>query len=963
MANRKISELQSRTPALSDLMLVGDPSSGYSYKCTITALATIIETDIADGYVTIGTTQTISGAKTFSNNLTLTSVPSSAIDTDKFLVLNSNVVNYRTGAEVLSDIGGQGALTLTTTGTSGAATLVGNTLNIPQYQSVLTNPVTGTGTTNYVTKWTSSSAVGNSQIIDNGTAIGIGTAPSNAYLLSVAGIYRGIATGDGARIELIDSQSGGATFFISPQQSLGVTSLGTYGAYPISFVTNNTERARLLSGGNFGINTTTPNEKLEVSGVVRVSRTTSASAYLNLTIESGVAGFDARGSIDQVFYTNALERVRIGFGGEVTLSSIANATTDTDKFLVSDSGVIKYRTGSEVLSDIGGASSSSISGTTNYIPKFTSSSAIGNSIMYEGTNAIGIGTSNPASYTGFTNLVINNTSGGNIDLNVNGTRTFALTSTATENYVAGITNIPLLFLTNNTERLRISSTGNVSIGNTNNTYKLDVTGTGNFTDKLTAAGITSNEFLRVNRDGSNTLGSGAFMALYNTAFTSAIFQQLNASNGLDWWTTSAKLMTLDASGNLGLGVSPSAWGGNARVLQGANGGALTFNTAAPETAITSNAYYNGSNWIYATSDEASRYSVNGYNGSHTWDVAASGTAGNAISFTQAMTLFSTGNLAVGGTSDNGSRLRITAATNEWGIDLQGSTTTSQSYGALLRAGTNSSDRSFQITNAASSSTYFLVQGDGNVGISTTSPTSLLHLKSSAAGGQNLKIETTVAAGRNYIQFVNGSGDMGYMGYGGADSKFYIINQLNDDMLFYTNSSERMRITSGGNVLVNNTTDRGYKFQANSNSSTGAAEIRQNNAAGDIALTITNEATSGTRQMVSFQSGGYGVVGSITSDNTSTAFNTSSDYRLKQDLKIFNGLSLIDSIKVYDYQWKADNTRSYGVLAHELQQIIPYAVTGEKDGTLIQGVDYSKLVPVLVQAIKELKAEIETLKYK
>ncbi len=46
-------------------MLVGDPSSGYSYKCTITALATIIETDIADGYVTIGTTQTISGAKTF----------------------------------------------------------------------------------------------------------------------------------------------------------------------------------------------------------------------------------------------------------------------------------------------------------------------------------------------------------------------------------------------------------------------------------------------------------------------------------------------------------------------------------------------------------------------------------------------------------------------------------------------------------------------------------------------------------------------------------------------------------------------------------------------------------------------------------------------------------------------------------------------------------------------------------
>ena len=116
MANKKISELQSRTPALSDLMLVGDPSSGYSYKCTITALATIIETDIADGFVTIGTTQTVSGAKTFSNNLTLTSVANTPTDPDKFLTLNaSNVVTYRTGAEVLSDIGGQGTITLTTT--------------------------------------------------------------------------------------------------------------------------------------------------------------------------------------------------------------------------------------------------------------------------------------------------------------------------------------------------------------------------------------------------------------------------------------------------------------------------------------------------------------------------------------------------------------------------------------------------------------------------------------------------------------------------------------------------------------------------------------------------------------------------------------------------------------------------------------------------------------------------------
>ena len=75
----------------------------------------------------------------------------------------------------------QNAITLTTTGTSGAATFSSGTLNIPQYQAVLTNPVTGTGTTNYVAKWTSSSTLNNSSIQDSGSAIGIGLTPNTWY--------------------------------------------------------------------------------------------------------------------------------------------------------------------------------------------------------------------------------------------------------------------------------------------------------------------------------------------------------------------------------------------------------------------------------------------------------------------------------------------------------------------------------------------------------------------------------------------------------------------------------------------------------------------------------------------------------------------------------------------------------------------------------------------------------------
>ena len=79
--------------------------------------------------------------------------------------------------------GKQNTITLTTTGTSGAATLVGATLNIPIYQSVLTNPITGTGTTNYLAKFTGTSAIGNSLLFDSGSAVGLGTATINAAAL------------------------------------------------------------------------------------------------------------------------------------------------------------------------------------------------------------------------------------------------------------------------------------------------------------------------------------------------------------------------------------------------------------------------------------------------------------------------------------------------------------------------------------------------------------------------------------------------------------------------------------------------------------------------------------------------------------------------------------------------------------------------------------------------------------
>ncbi len=327
MANKKISELQSRTPSLSDLLLVGDPSSGYSYKCTVTDLATIIETDIADGYVTIGTTQTISGAKTFSNNLTLTSVSNANTDTDKFLVLNaSNIVNFRTGAEVLSDIGGQGALTLTTTGSSGASTLVGNTLNIPTYTLSGLGGISGSGSTGYLPKFTGTTSIGNSIVQDNGStlniaggiicnAISASSLTSDQYIAfqnintsySLSGYTMLYATltnpgfifnfGDGTRSAIFRYAAGSYTYTLpSATGTLALTSditnsvSGTIGFIAKFTGTGSVGISQIYeSGTSIGIGTTSPSGKTEISG----SASGSTFVALNLRNIDEVVGSDA----------------------------------------------------------------------------------------------------------------------------------------------------------------------------------------------------------------------------------------------------------------------------------------------------------------------------------------------------------------------------------------------------------------------------------------------------------------------------------------------------------------------------------------------------------------------------------------------------------------------------------------------------------------------------------------------
>jgi hypothetical protein len=177
----------------------------------------------------------------------------------------------------------------------------------------------------------------------------------------------------------------------------------------------------------------------------------------------------------------------------------------------------------------------------------------------------------------------------------------------------------------------LDSSGNLGIGTSSPGAKLDVNGGANSEMRLTTSG---SGYLQIGQ-----FTNGAFIGTSSTDPTAGI---LRLGTG---GTTRA---TLDSSGNLGLGVTPSAWS-QGRAIEMLNPGHGLWNgSGSPaSTYVLANAYFN-SGFKYGGTGQASHYYQ--YLGQHIWSTAASGTAGNAITFTQAMTLDASGNLALGKTS-------------------------------------------------------------------------------------------------------------------------------------------------------------------------------------------------------------------------------------------------------------------------------------------------------------------------
>jgi len=349
-----------------------------------------------------------------------------------------------------------------------------------------------------------------------------------------------------------------------------------------------------------------------------------------------------------------------------------------------------------------------------------------------------------------------------------------------------------------------------------------------------------------------------------------------------------------------------------------------------------------------------------------------GTAGGGAAIGSArMTLDADGNVKIGPDAQD---IQLLPASTNSGVNtvyLRGNASNDKSTVTLNHYGVRAFDISagvigsglFHIGNGASDPA-FVIDGSSNVGIGTSNPAELLSVYH--ATNSRLLISTG-AGGASQLYFGDNGSNL-------AGRIYYDHN--GNSMRFHVNADERMRIDSSGRLLVNTTTAVG-------------AGVTSVNRSGEWALSLQDKVNN--QALAYFSNPSATTVGTITHNGSSVSYNTSSDYRLKTDAQPMVGATArVQALNPVNFEWIVDGTRVDGFLAHEAATVVPEAVHGTKDAMMdqeyevtpavidengtttteavmgtrsvpyYQGIDQSKIVPLLTAALREALTKIDDM---
>jgi hypothetical protein len=436
--------------------------------------------------------------------------------------------------------------------------------------------------------------------------------------------------------------------------------------------------------------------------------------------------------------------------------------------------------------------------------------------------------------------------------------------------------------------------------------------------------------------GESSGGEKLFFRGGSNKYNFMVGKQINVDNGfeitpstsVDGMTFSNPAVVVKQDGNVGIGTSsPSK---KLHIL----GSTITGATADTNTLLYLE--QNANNSIQINSGASNNGQIrfgdasSNYRGAityqHSDDSLQFVSAGS-----EAMRIDSSGQVGIGVTSIS-NPLHVYHATNNNLARFQSGDATAHiqfrdnSTTYIPSLGAVGDDLTFAVGNGAPE--RMRIDSSGRVGISRTP--SISNSKLEVGGADNVSLIN-----------VEASGNTGGIGIGSTG------------LQFFHGSTAHMRLDSSGNLLVGTASTSGM-------GTTNRGVLLRTDGGAGAYIQIADLGTA-TKILAYFQNGN-GTVGTISTSGSATTYNTSSDQRLKDNIVDAPSASDdIDAIQVRSFDWKVDGShQKYGMVAQELQTVAPEAVTEGETEDDMMGVDYSKLVPMMLKEIQSLRARVAEL---